>query len=282
MEGLQWLKQMRDKHNKNGYLVNIKATPLEQKLLLRLLAINGKLLSQTYKPKKESTEQSFKASFLLPLGPLSYDDISKLNSDPGCVLCGKKTTSRCSQCQSVAYCGSGARLPCLYCTMFWHSPRLFADCQKADWPHHKPVCRSLNGGTWRTTRFVTVVPGTEGLYTARWNKFSTPADLVANATQEADPSAVPPNPHGGRLFLVKLQAPLTGLFDTIMVYDRQRSIQGYFMLDDNAEVYPEMISEMQGPRGGHGGVKMYRWAKRSSDWELSICMDREPLTDIKW
>lgn len=116
MDGLQWLRRMQDKHSNARYLMNIKSTPLEQKLLLRLLAINGKLLSKTYNPQKESTEQNFKVSFLLPIGPLSYDDISKLNSDPGCVLCGKKTTSRCSQCQSVAYCGSGTYLH-LYCTM---------------------------------------------------------------------------------------------------------------------------------------------------------------------
>ena len=109
MEGLQWLKQMQQMHGNSGYLMNIKSTPLEQKLLLKLLAINGKLLSQTYQPTKASTEQNFKVSFLLPLGPLSYADVGKLNNDPGCVLCGKKTTSRCSQCQSAAYCGSGAR-----------------------------------------------------------------------------------------------------------------------------------------------------------------------------
>lgn len=108
MEGLQWLKQMQEMHGNSGYLVNIKSTPLEQKLLLKLLSINGKLLSQAYQPEKASTEQNFKASFLLPLGPLGYEDIAKLNNDPGCVLCGKKTTSRCSQCQSVAYCGPGA------------------------------------------------------------------------------------------------------------------------------------------------------------------------------
>lgn len=144
------------------------------------------------------------------------------------------------------------------------------------------MCRSLHGGTWRTARFVTVVPGTEGMYTAKWNKFNSPADVMATVAQEVDPSAVLPNPHGNRLFLVKLQAPLTGRFASIMVYDRQRSIQGYFMLADNPQVYPEMLREMRGPRGGHGGVKMYRWAKRSSDWELSICMDKEPQADMKW
>ena len=82
MEGLQWLKQMQQMHGNSGYLMNIKSTPLEQKLLLKLLAINGKLLSQTYQPTKASTEQNFKVSFLLPLGPLSYEDVGKLNNDP--------------------------------------------------------------------------------------------------------------------------------------------------------------------------------------------------------
>ena len=279
-EGLQWLKEMQEMHGNSGYMANIKSTLLEQKLLLKLLAINGKLLSQTYKPKQASTEQKFKVSFLLPLGPLGYEDIAKLNNDAGCVLCGKKTISRCSRCQSVAYCGSGAvRRNHFLCGIH---RALFVDCQKADWPAHKPVCRSLHGGTWRTARFVTVVPGTEGLYTAKWNKFSSPADIVAAAPEALDPSTVPPNTHGSRPFLVKLQAPLATGFASIMVYDRQRSFQGYFMLDDNTEVYPEMLKEMQGPRGGHGGVKMYRWVKRSSDWELSVCMDKEPQTDIKW
>jgi len=101
MEGLQWLRQMQDKQDSPGYLANIKCTPLEQKLLLNILANNGKLLSSTYKPRKESSEQNFKVSFFLPLGPLSFEDVGKLNNDTGCVLCGRKTTSRCSQCQSV-------------------------------------------------------------------------------------------------------------------------------------------------------------------------------------
>ena len=109
------------------------------------------------------------------------------------------------------------------------------------------------------------MPGMEGMCTVNWNKFSSPSDVKANASEEMDPDAVPPNPHGNRLFLVKLQAPLTGLFTSIMVYDRQRSLQGYIMLDDNPDVYPEMLREMRGPRGGHDGVKMYRWAKRISE-----------------
>lgn len=262
MEGLQWLRQMQDKQDSPGYLANIKCTPLEQKLLLNILANNGKLLSSTYKPRKESSEQNFKVSFFLPLGPLSFEDVGKLNNDTGCVLCGRKTTSRCSQCQSVAYCSS--------------------DCQKADWPNHKRVCRALNGGTWHNARFVTVLPGMEGMYATSLNKHGLRTSDGRNAIRKLDSSVIPPNPHGNRVFLVKLQASLGNTPSSIMVYDRQRSVDAYFLLNDNHEVFIEILQEMRGPRGGYGGVKMYRWVKRVSDWELSICMDKEPQTEIKW
>lgn len=30
------------------------------------------------------------------------------------------------------------------------------------------------------------------------------------------------------------------------------------------------------------GFELYRWAKRIGDWQLRICIDREPETDIIW
>ena len=85
--------------------LNVHATPLEQKLLLRFLAMNGKVLSPACTPEKDIIEQNFRTSFPLPLGPLSYQDIGKLNDDPGCVLCGQKPLVQCRQCISVLRCG---------------------------------------------------------------------------------------------------------------------------------------------------------------------------------
>ena len=108
LRGAQWCQHMQHKYGPPQGGLNIQATPLEQKLLLKLLAMNGKTLLSSYAPAKDAIEQNFRASFLLPLGPLSYQDIGKLNNDPGCILCGKRAPVRCRQCMSVVYCGSGA------------------------------------------------------------------------------------------------------------------------------------------------------------------------------
>ncbi len=71
--------------------------------------------------------------------------------------------------------------------------------------------------------------------------------------------------------------------DNLAVYDRQRSFsQVYVVRADGPAAFADLVAEMAGPRGGFGGLKMYRWAKRTGDWELSICVDRKPETDIKW
>lgn len=85
----------------------ITATPQEQTLLLTLLAINSKRLSSDYKPKRTRYEKSFKVSFLIPVGPLSQQDVGKLTNTSGCAVCGKKTASKCSGCLSAEYCGEG-------------------------------------------------------------------------------------------------------------------------------------------------------------------------------
>lgn len=108
LRGARWAQHMQQKYGPPQGGLNIHATPLEQKLLLKLLSMNGKALSPSYTPEKDAIEQHFRASFLLPLGPLSYQDIGKLNNDPGCVLCGQKALVRCRQCMSVVYCGAGA------------------------------------------------------------------------------------------------------------------------------------------------------------------------------
>lgn len=68
----------------------------------------------------------------------------------------------------------------------------------------------------------------------------------------------------------------------VMIYDRQCSFKVFFGESENPSAYAEIQAEMRGPRGGYEGMKMYRWAKRTGDWELSVCLDRVPETGIKW
>ncbi|KAL6304711.1 hypothetical protein BKA93DRAFT_259447 [Sparassis latifolia] len=222
--------------------------------------MNAKHLPADFSPMKGALEQDFKVSFLLPVGPLTFEDLGKLNADTGCFVCGKKTASLCAQCFSVSYCGQ--------------------DCQRAHWPEHKGMCRSVRGGTWRTVPFVNIMPGHEGhsMYMLTRHNFKDSEVALRNP----DETRPPPNIHGTKIFLVKLQIVIPAR-DFHMVYDRQRSFgEVYFLRTKSPEVFSEMISETEGPRGGFGGYKMYRLAKRVSDWELSICLDREPQSEIMW
>lgn len=81
------------------------------------------------------------------VGPLDLDALSKLSHHLGHSVCGKMAASRCSQCQPLWYCGSGA----LHRELRFHLPMLtFAtECQRADWPEHKRTCKSLKGGRYR-------------------------------------------------------------------------------------------------------------------------------------
>ncbi|KAI0370797.1 hypothetical protein BV20DRAFT_994690 [Pilatotrama ljubarskyi] len=269
MEGARWYhyQAYTNPRNTSNVGITIKATPLEQKVLLKLFSINAKLLPQDFVPEKQQHEEHYRASVLLPVGPLGFEAIGKLNNISGCAICGKRSGLRCGQCQSASYC----------------SP----ECQRVDWPSHKPVCRSLKGGRWSTVTFRAQAPGTEGMYSALINRYTNMTrteDILSNMVDPNAPPVPPPNVHSDKPFLVKLQVGLTGPSrDSIMVYDRQRSFgQVWLARGDDPAAFADLVAEMAGPRGGYGGVKMYRWAKRTGEWELSVCVDRTPETDIKW
>lgn len=88
----------------------------------------------------------------------------------------------------------------------------------------------------------------------------------------------PPDVHGDRAFLLKIQyvRPSTdkGALDLAqyVVCDRQRTFEGY--LRSNGSPSWSTVVKQIPPLAMN--EKLYRWAKRSGDWELSICLDREP------
>lgn len=84
------------------------ATEAERHLLLEILTVNSRLLPDDFRPQKVDEEKDFKLSCLMPVGPLSFEDLAHLNADQGCALCGGPTKMRCAQCQSVSYCSKGA------------------------------------------------------------------------------------------------------------------------------------------------------------------------------
>ncbi|KAF8066677.1 hypothetical protein FPV67DRAFT_1449840 [Lyophyllum atratum] len=236
-------------------VVAVSTTDLERRCALKLFAMNSKRISSSYKPRRETMEADHRLTFLVPIGPLNMRDLGKLNNSPGCEICGKKNTSRCTQCLSVAYCGK--------------------ECQREHWKEHKGQCRALKGGTWHTISFTMETGGLD--YRFIVNRFDTMHDVQAQV-EHTDPKAPPPNVHGDKVFLVKFQISLSqfGSDASMLLYDRQKSFQVYWKKAEDPRIFAEAEKAM-GDK-----LKIYRWARRVGDYQLSVCFDRTPETDPVW
>lgn len=96
-------------------------------------------------------------------------------------------------------------------------------------------------------------------------------------------SSPPPNVHGDKVFMIKVQAGMDKTTTTILIYDRHRSFKEvYFVEADDPATHAAVLAEIKGPRGGYDELKMYRWAKRTGDNLLSVCLDRAPTSPILW
>ncbi|KAF5379369.1 hypothetical protein D9615_006586 [Tricholomella constricta] len=238
-------------------IVAVSTTDLERKCMLKLFTMNSKRISSGYKLRREKHEAGHTTTFLLPLGPLNMRDLGKLNSNPGCEICGKKDISRCTQCLAASYCSK--------------------ECQREDWKEHKKTCLSLKGGTWRTLTFSRLNNPTGKGYRAIINRFDSAHDMQKNI-QPAELVGPPPNIHDEKAFLVKFQVSLTRLRAdaSMLLYDRQRSFQVNWVKAEDHEVF------MVGEKAMAGNLKIYRWARRVGDYQLSVCFDRAPETDPVW
>ncbi|KAF5352281.1 hypothetical protein D9758_011972 [Tetrapyrgos nigripes] len=260
---IKWVQDLQETKEIFG-MPKIHATEAEQNLLLTILERNSERLSPDYRPKRRSNEKDFTLSFLLPLAPLSQQNIMELSTITGCGMCGDETTSRCSGCLAVEYCGT--------------------ICQKADWKTHKSMCNSLKSG--------------KNLHLVTMNHRSKPSVDNATITSSLDPAAtgtasstaIPSNIYGSKPFLIKIQRQVTppGMNvnnlknnpnSTMMIYDEQRTANFWLINGDDKEAFGTALEETKtGPRG----LKVYRWAKRVGDLELSVCIDKGPVRDPQW
>ncbi|KAF9262698.1 hypothetical protein L218DRAFT_867173 [Marasmius fiardii PR-910] len=265
---LQTLGWLSDQMRKGVTPIQI-TTPLEvQKLLLKFLHLNSKRLSSSYHPTRQEFETRF-PSFIIPIGPITQMKIGNLTRSAGCVLCGSKTSKKCSSCLAVDYCGP--------------------ECQKAHWKEHKAACKSLKGGAWCIVQVGTAHDMVAGLGVPGYRpdmfmsnlSFQDPlqGSRKSPGATSASPSTVAPNVHGNNPFLVKIQRAMGNDDGAMMIYDRQRSFQLHLIRSKDVASHTEALRQMN---TSTTGLKIYRWAKRTGDKQLSICFDRPPPSDPLW
>ncbi|KAL5505057.1 hypothetical protein ACEPAH_7720 [Sanghuangporus vaninii] len=237
----------------------IKATPLELKLLVKILEQNSKRVAASFKPSRHFSERTHTRSFLLPLRALTAENIGSLTKS-SCARCGVPAVSRCSACQSVAYCSK--------------------ECQASHWKEHKRLCNPLSKGTWQTVRFsLPEAPEDQVSSMLIINKNAMPSELPKQKIWHLNelPSE---NVHGSTPFIVKIQVPVLGDINGMMVYDRRRSFVGYIYREADPSAYACIDNLVR--TKGIMGLKIYRWAKMVGDWTLDICLDVEPNEPVQW
>ncbi|KAJ8076759.1 hypothetical protein AAF712_000381 [Marasmius tenuissimus] len=238
-----------------------------QKLLLTFLHMNAKRLPSKYRPARGAFETQFIPSFILPIGPISQQDTGSLTKSAGCVVCGNKTTKKCSACLSVDYC----------------SP----ECQRGHWQEHKPACKSLKGGRWRTVEVVTqgeymasiLGKDANGMVASSFSfqdTFQSMRGAKSTPVSEMSPAS---NIHGNNPFLVKIQKAMGGDAGAMLMYDRQKSFQFNLVRAKDTAAHTEALKQMS---TSATGLKIYRWAKQTGDRQLSVCFDRPPPSDPLW
>ena len=286
--GIRWIESLERLPHQ------IAATELEQSVLLELLKQNASHLPTdfTVDHVKSETEGPFKVSFLLPIGPLSSEDLGNLTTEFGCAVCGEKAAKRCSKCQGVWYCSKGTSNWAIISLSFGRSnslPLSPQECQRADWQEHKVKCRPLGRESWVTIPFSLRmhIPGmdTSGLRVGSiLSNRSAPGSKKKPRDFDVNSDSPPQNIHGDNPFIIKLQPPLSGgpgTAKSMLVYDRQKSVMGYVYESEKPEEFGRLRRECI-DKGLLGGLKMYRYAKRVGDWELSICVEREPEGVVNW
>ena len=251
----------------------------EQKFLLKLFELNARRLHPKYQElvKQDTTRMpGYKASFVLPLGPISLRGLGKLTRDPGCDVCGKKGVRQCTQCLSASYCGKGK---CHNISskhdFIAYKIRRGLECQTLDWKKHKVTCRSVKGGTWRTFTFE-IPPAFYQNIVGRQD--TVPLEMNVPSDDSFLTREPPPDIHNGQIFLAKFQKSLDPPGDPtdILVYDRQRSFRIMWMRESETDLFVNTCALMGNKH------KCYRWIKRVDDFSFAVCLDRAPAEDPLW
>lgn len=147
---------------------------------------------------------------------------------------------------------------------------------KQNWKSHKSVCKSLKGASWITLPFnpKNSTQSTQSMVTLNHRAvFQGPRAAKPSIRQDTDTT---PNPYGSQPFLLKLQLPISSPEAIMLIYDQTRAIQlNIFRANTPLDVWSK-IEDVCQAEGALKGLKLYVWARRKSDMEFSIAIDRLP------
>ncbi|KAF9004442.1 hypothetical protein BDZ89DRAFT_1080548 [Hymenopellis radicata] len=245
--GVKNIRGFMEKMIEGGFLIQIRAV-----FMNRPCSANCSQITQSSFPQSTGPRRRTLKSHLRP-------QVSTLRHNDGCKECGKPATTRCSQCQFVWYCSRA--------------------CQKSAWADHKEHCTYMKGATWVSVKISTSV-NIQG-------EKKRIGYISADQSLEIGEDGPPLNIYTDKPFAVKLQRQLKA--DEVdrklpgnvqineekcmLVYDYPKSVRGYVMESENVEVYQKVLDAMM---TGEDTRKMYRWATRVGDYELKVCVDRDP------
>ena len=258
----------------SGRLAQVTASIQEQHLLLRLLDLNSERVPDSYQPSRGPYETLKRVSFIVPIEALRNDERDSMGVD-GCAVCGKVSAQVCGSCRSLRYCSKGeshvTRNPPLKLTV---TP--FLEHAKSHWKFHKLVCKKIANATWASLPFKDSSSAALGFSTTiNWNY--NQKDVVSSKAS-GNP---PPNNHGSNVFLIKMQMEMQHR-SSIMIYDQSRA----FQIDlHKARIAPDIwniFDRLMLEKGISSGLKIFLWAKRKSEWELSVAIDPTPNQTVGW
>lgn len=113
------------------------------------------------------------------------------------------------------------------------------------------------------------------------NRHDNLGDPSTLETKRIDPTKPPKNTHASNPFLVKLQMDMMARAHAL-IYDEERTFTVQILRENCSLSDWNQLDDAMLRYGLRGGLKMYAWAKRKSDWEFSIATDRLPEQNQPW
>lgn len=169
----------------------------------------------------------------------------------------------------------------------------FTEHAKKDWRSHKAVCRPLAKASWEKLKVCdqsqSPFMGSEPGILASINHLSPMQHSGVTYIEENNGDVnPPPNTHASSPFLVKMQMGticykgMTRFRCFLGFYDELRTITVNSLREECDPELWEKLDSTLARLGSLDGVKLFVWARRTGEWELSVTLDPLPVQNFPW